>query len=58
MALAIMYRQVMRVRPGAWAKLLDVERRQGTPIRIVMAGGGTATVVESAESLLPFNFKL
>ena len=27
MALAIMYRQVMRVRPGAWAKLLDVERR-------------------------------
>ena len=38
--------------------LLDVERRQGTPIRIVMAGGGTATVVESAESLLPFNFKL
>ena len=38
--------------------LLDVERRQGTPIRIIMAGGGTATVVESAESLLPFNFKL
>lgn len=38
--------------------LLDVERRQGGPIRIIMAGGGTATVVESAESLLPFNFKL
>ena len=38
--------------------LLDVERRQGEPIRIIMAGGGTATVVESAESLLPFNFKL
>ncbi len=27
MALAIMYRQVMRVRPGAWAQFLDVERR-------------------------------
>ena len=27
MALAIMYRQVMRVRPGAWKRLLEVERR-------------------------------
>ena len=27
MALAIMYRQVMRVRPGAWSRFLDMERR-------------------------------
>ncbi len=38
--------------------LLDVERRQGSPIRIIMSGGGTATVVASAADLLPFSFKL
>lgn len=38
--------------------ILDAERRQQSPIRIIMAGGGTATTVESAESLLPFTFKL
>ncbi|MBQ7963954.1 MAG: cytidine deaminase [Alistipes sp.] len=38
--------------------MLDAERRQQSPIRIVMAGGGTATTVESAESLLPFTFRL
>ena len=38
--------------------MLDAERRQQSPIRIVMAGGGTATTVESAESLLPCTFKL
>ena len=38
--------------------LLDAEKRQQSPIRIIMAGGGTATVVESAETLLPFTFKL
>lgn len=38
--------------------LLDAEKRQQSPIRIIMAGGGTATVVESAEALLPFTFKL
>lgn len=38
--------------------MLDAERRQQSPIRIIMAGGGTATTVESAESLLPFTFKL
>ena len=27
MALAIMYRQVMRVRPGAWSRFLDMEQR-------------------------------
>ena len=38
--------------------LFDAETRQGRAMRIVMAGGGTATVVDSAESLLPFTFKL
>ena len=38
--------------------LLDAETRQGSAMRIVMAGGDTATVVESAECLLPFTFKL
>lgn len=38
--------------------LLDVERRQGSPIRIIMYGGGTATAVDSAERLLPFTFIL
>lgn len=38
--------------------LVDVERRQGSPIRIVMSGGGSATAVASAERLLPFTFKL
>lgn len=38
--------------------LLDAERRQQSPMRIIMAGGDTATVVESAETLLPFTFKL
>ena len=38
--------------------LIDVERRQGQPLRIIMAGEESATVVESAELLLPFTFKL
>ncbi len=38
--------------------LLDRERSQGSPIRIIMGGGSSATVVESAEVLLPFSFKL
>ena len=38
--------------------LLDTENRQGSSMRIIMAGGSTATVVESAQSLLPFSFKL
>ena len=38
--------------------LVDVERRQGVPIRIIMSGGGTASVVNSAETLLPFTFIL
>ncbi len=38
--------------------LLDAERRQGSPIQIVMACQTSATVVESAATLLPFAFKL
>lgn len=38
--------------------LLDVERRQGSPIRIIMAGATTATAVDSAVRLLPFTFRL
>lgn len=38
--------------------LVDVQRRQGAPMRIIMSGGDTATVVDSAEELLPFTFKL
>ena len=38
--------------------LIDVERRQGQPLRIIMAGEESATVVEGAELLLPFTFKL
>ena len=38
--------------------MVDVERRQGRPMRIVMSGGGTASAVDTAEKLLPFTFKL
>lgn len=38
--------------------IVDVERRQQSPIRVIMSGGGSATVVNSAEYLLPFTFKL
>ena len=38
--------------------LVDVERRQGVPLRVIMSGHGTATVVDSAERLLPFTFIL
>lgn len=38
--------------------LLDVERRQVLPLRIVMSNGESATVVGSAECLLPFSFRL
>ncbi len=38
--------------------MLDAERRQGSPIRILMAGSIDVTVVESAAHLLPFAFKL
>lgn len=38
--------------------LVDTERRQGSPIRVIMSGGGTASVVDTAEKLLPFTFIL
>lgn len=38
--------------------ILDAERRQQSPIRLIMAGGGTATVVKRSEYMLPFSFKL
>ncbi len=38
--------------------LMDTERRQGTPMRIILSARNTATVVDSAADLLPFTFKL
>ncbi|MFI3302569.1 MAG: cytidine deaminase [Rikenellaceae bacterium] len=38
--------------------LLDAERRQGSPIRVIMGSESSATIVESAEMLLPFSFVL
>ena len=38
--------------------MVDVERRQGSPMRVIMSGHGSATVVASAALLLPFTFSL
>ena len=38
--------------------MVDSERRQGSPMRVIMYGGGTASAVDSAERLLPFTFIL
>lgn len=38
--------------------MVDVERRQGVPMRVIMSGKGTASVVPTASMLLPFTFKL
>lgn len=38
--------------------MVDVERRQGEPMRVIMSGHGSASVVESASLLLPFTFVL
>ena len=38
--------------------LLDAERRQNSPIRIIMCGHDSATIVHSAADLLPFTFRL
>ena len=43
---------------GCRQTLLDVERRQSSPMRIIMSGGGSASVVGSAADLMPFSFKL
>ncbi|MEG1612109.1 MAG: cytidine deaminase [Alistipes sp.] len=38
--------------------MVDVERRQKSPMRVIMSGGGSASIVESASLLLPFTFIL
>lgn len=38
--------------------LCDTELRQGLPIRVIMAGDSSASVVPTAASLMPFIFKL
>lgn len=38
--------------------LLDTERRQHSPIRIIMTSANSASVVASARELLPFQFSL
>lgn len=38
--------------------LLDAERHQDSPIRIIMCGSDSATVVARAADLLPFTFRL
>jgi len=38
--------------------LVDVERRQQSPIRVIMFGGGSASVGRSTGLLLPFTFIL
>ena len=38
--------------------MVDVERRQGSPMRVIMSGHGSATAVASAALLLPFTFNL
>ena len=38
--------------------LADTEKRQASPIRVIMAGREGATEVESARDLLPFLFQL
>ena len=43
---------------GCRQVIVDVERRQKSPMRIIMWGNGTASALSSAELLLPFTFKL
>lgn len=38
--------------------MVDVERRQGAPMRIIMSGNGSASAVATATMLLPFTFIL
>ena len=38
--------------------MVDAERRQGSPMRVIMSGGGTASEVATARMLLPFTFEL
>lgn len=43
---------------GCRQVMVDTERRQGAPMRVIMSGNGTASVVESASDLMPFAFIL
>lgn len=43
---------------GCRQVMVDTERRQGSPMRVIMYGNGTASVVESATDLMPFAFVL
>ena len=43
---------------GCRQTLLDVERRQAKPMRIIMSDGRSASVVGSAADLMPFSFTL
>jgi cytidine deaminase len=43
---------------GCAQVFVDTEKRQGTPIRILMCGAENCTIVESAKSLIPFIFEL
>ncbi len=43
---------------GCRQGILDVEGRQGAPIRVIMSGNGSASIVETAQLLLPFTFQL
>ena len=38
--------------------IIDSERRQGSPIRVIMAGADSATVTPNAKCLMPFIFEL
>ena len=38
--------------------LNDIQKRQGSPIRLIMSGGMSATAVDSVQYLLPFTFEL
>ncbi len=38
--------------------LLDAERRQGTPMRVIMCSDRSASAVNSVKDLLPFQFEL
>jgi cytidine deaminase len=43
---------------GCRQVLVDTERRQGSPIRIIMSSDTTTSVVGAAKYLLPFGFEL
>lgn len=43
---------------GCRQAMVDAERRQRAPFKVVMYGNGTATVVDSAADLVPFTFIL